>query len=30
MFTTDLCTAVAAEYGDARLFAIPVNDPDFS
>ena len=27
-FTTDLCTAVAAEYGSARLFAIPVNDPD--
>jgi hypothetical protein len=25
-FTTDLCTAVAAEYGDARLFAIPVNN----
>jgi glycosyltransferase involved in cell wall biosynthesis len=29
-FTTDLCTAVAAEYGAARLFAIPVNDPDSS
>jgi glycosyltransferase involved in cell wall biosynthesis len=29
-FTTDLCTAVAAEYGCARLFAIPVNDPDSS
>ena len=29
-FTTDLCMAVAAEYGDARLFAIPVNDPDCS
>jgi glycosyltransferase involved in cell wall biosynthesis len=29
-FTTDLCTAVAAEYGAARLFAIPVNDPDCS
>ena len=29
-FTTDLCTAVAAEYGGARLFAIPVNDPDSS
>jgi hypothetical protein len=29
-FTTDLCTAVAAEYGGARLFAIPVNDPDCS
>ena len=29
-FTTDLCTAVAAEYGGERLFAIPVNDPDSS
>src|SRR6201990_1166225 len=29
-FTTDLCTAVATEYGAARLFAIPVNDPDSS
>ncbi len=29
-FTTDLCTAVAAEYGEERLFAIPVNDPDSS
>jgi glycosyltransferase involved in cell wall biosynthesis len=29
-FTTDLCNAVAAEYGSARLFAIPVNDPDSS
>jgi glycosyltransferase involved in cell wall biosynthesis len=27
-FTTDLCTAIATEYGDGRLFAIPVNDPD--
>lgn len=27
-FTTDLCTAIASEYGTARLFAIPVNDPD--
>ena len=27
-FTTDLCTAVATEYGEGRLFAIPVNDPD--
>ena len=27
-FTTDLCTAVAAEFGSGRLFAIPVNDPD--
>lgn len=26
-FTTDLCTALAAEYGQDRLFAIPVNDP---
>ena len=29
-FTTDLCTAIAAEYGSERLFAIPVNDPDSS
>jgi len=29
-FTTDLCTAVAEEYGEGRLFAIPVNDPDSS
>ncbi len=29
-FTTDLCTAMAAEFGDNRLFAIPVNDPDSS
>ena len=27
-FTTDLCTAVAAEFGIGRLFAIPVNDPE--
>ncbi len=27
-FTTDLCTALAAEYGQERLFAIPVNDAD--
>lgn len=27
-FTTDLCTALGAEYGEERLFAIPVNDPD--
>ena len=27
-FTTDLCTALATEYGKDRLFAIPVNDPD--
>lgn len=29
-FTTDLCTAIAAEYGSNRLFAIPVNDPESS
>jgi glycosyltransferase involved in cell wall biosynthesis len=29
-FTTDLCTALAAEYGSERLFAIPVNDPESS
>src|SRR5580693_3207729 len=29
-FTTDLCTAVGAEYGAGRLFAIPVNDPESS
>ena len=29
-FTTDLCTAVASEYGSARLFAVPVNDPESS
>ena len=29
-FTTDLCAALAAEYGEGRLFAIPVNDPDSS
>jgi glycosyltransferase involved in cell wall biosynthesis len=29
-FTTDLCNALAAEYGAGRLFAIPVNDPDAS
>jgi len=27
-FTTDLCTAIASEYGSPRLFAIPVNDPE--
>jgi len=27
-FTTDLCTALASEFGGHRLFAIPVNDPD--
>jgi len=25
-FTTDLCNAIAAEYGTARLLALPVND----
>jgi len=29
-FTTDLCSALAAEYGAGRLFAIPVNDPESS
>ena len=29
-FTTDLCTALATEFGQGRLFAIPVNDPDSS
>jgi len=29
-FTTDLCTAIADEYGSGRLFAIPVNDPESS
>src|SRR5579884_3621644 len=27
-FTTDLCDALAAEYGSERLFALPVNDPE--
>ena len=27
-FTTDLCSAIAAEYGTARLSAIPVNDTE--
>jgi len=27
-FTTDLCGAIAAEYGSARLLALPVNDTD--
>ena len=27
-FTTDLCDAIAAEYGTARLLAMPVNDMD--
>src|ERR1700734_4345034 len=25
-FTTDLCEAISAEYGTARLLALPVND----
>ncbi len=29
-FTTDLCTAMATEFGSSRFFAIPVNDPDSS
>jgi glycosyltransferase involved in cell wall biosynthesis len=29
-FTTDLCSSLAAEYGEGRLFAIPVNDADSS
>lgn len=29
-FTTDLCNALASEYGEGRLFAIPVNDPESS
>ena len=29
-FTTDLCNAIAGEFGEERLFAIPVNDPDSS
>jgi len=29
-FTTDLCTALATEFGPECLFAIPVNDPDSS
>src|SRR6204780_1318940 len=29
-FTTDLCDALAGEYGEGRLFAIPVNDPESS
>ncbi len=27
-FTTDLCEAISAEYGSARLMALPVNDTD--
>ncbi|MGC9225028.1 MAG: glycosyltransferase family 4 protein [Terracidiphilus sp.] len=29
-FTADLCTALTTEYGEGRLFAIPVNDPESS
>ncbi len=29
-FTTDLCTALASAFGEGRLFAIPVNDPESS
>src|SRR5271170_6660461 len=27
-FTTDLCAAITAEYGSARLLALPVNDTE--
>src|SRR4029453_14119001 len=27
-FTTDLCEALSAEYGTARLLAVPVNDTE--
>jgi hypothetical protein len=27
-FTTDLCSAIADEYGTARLMALPVNDTE--
>src|ERR1700735_3619344 len=27
-FTTDLCAAISAEYGTARLLALPVNDTE--
>src|SRR5713226_9504930 len=27
-FTTDLCAAISAEYGNARLLALPVNDTE--
>jgi hypothetical protein len=27
-FTTDLCDAISAEYGAARLLALPVNDTE--
>jgi glycosyltransferase involved in cell wall biosynthesis len=29
-FTTDLCAALTAEYGNGRIIAIPVNDPESS
>ena len=29
-FTTDLCNALTEEFGQGRLFAIPVNDPESS
>ena len=29
-FTTDLCAAMTAEFGNGRLFAIPINDPGSS
>src|ERR1035441_5688681 len=29
-FTTDLCTALTSEYGEGRIFASTVNDPDSS
>jgi glycosyltransferase involved in cell wall biosynthesis len=29
-FTTDLCTAIASEFGSGRFFAVPVNDPESS
>src|SRR6266576_2592186 len=29
-FTTDLCSAISAEYGTARLLALPVNDTEES
>src|SRR5271170_2994420 len=27
-FTTDLCSAISAEYGNARLLPLPVNDTE--
>ncbi|MGC2297806.1 MAG: glycosyltransferase family 4 protein, partial [Acidobacteriaceae bacterium] len=29
-FTTDLCTAIASEFGSSRFFAVPINDPESS